>query len=159
MRSFLFFCVLLTIVFMAFPMSAKETKPDAKTSFDKNRILAKADLENGKAIYDTGTPIKGVHITFYGGPHWLRTEKAGCANCHGPTGQGHIMPDFCTTEAPGITIRHLESMGYSVQSLDNTLVAGYKPDGQEMDYCMPRWKMRDSHLLDLVAYLISLADR
>lgn len=159
MRIHLIITVLLANIFLALPLFAGDKKDGGKPAFDKKQILAKANIENGKAIYDTGTPLNGVHITFNGGPHWMRTERTGCSTCHGPAGQGHIMPDFCTMETPGITVRHLEHTGYTMRSLDRALVVGYKLDGQEMDYCMPRWKLKDENLLDLVGYLISLGNK
>lgn len=133
------------------------------------RIIENADLENGKSIYEHGKRHNGPRIAFNGGPHWMRSQSAGCQTCHGPQGLGGKTPDFCTVETPPITCKYLRGNGYSLASRKNgehpaydehalkkALKTGVKPNGIEMDYCMPRWRFINKDFFDLLGYLHTL---
>ena|GEM_PF-2718450 len=132
-------------------------------------IVKNVDMENGKSIYEHGKRFNGPRIAFNGGPHWMRTENTGCQTCHGPKGIGGVLPDYCTTTSPPITYKYLKGSGYSFVSrrngnhpaynkhtLKNALKTGFKSNGFEMDYCMPRWRLIDKDFLDLLGYLHTL---
>lgn len=132
-------------------------------------LLEKANLENGKLIYDTGKHLSGGYISFKAGPHWLHSDGGGCAACHGKNGRGNSNVDSCFSAAPPIAYKFLAGNGYPAtqrangehpifteKSLRRLLEYGFKPQGDETDYCMPRWNLSDKNYSDLLGYLIEL---
>ena len=97
-----------------------------------------------------------------------------CASCHGPTAQGgrHTM-HMQVMDAPDIRWSALESEAdeghgdessgakdehadYDIETFQMAVVEGKHPDGKPLKADMPRWKMSDEDLRDLVGYLKSL---
>lgn len=160
--------ICLTLAVSLHPTEAHSTDQ----TLNKEAILAEANLENGKSIYTKGRQLDGPFVTFTGGPHWLRSQGGSCVTCHGEDGLGDLQPDLCFTTTPPITFKYLAGDGYpfasrqsgahpayTLRSLESVVETGFKPNGFEMDYCMPRWKFFSDNLRDLVGYLISLDEK
>ncbi len=131
---------------------------------------------NGKQIYLNSTSQRGTPITYTGGPVMGMMMTGGnlaCASCHGIDGKGgkHVMhmevmdsPDIRWTalsmhhhdkgEADSLK-QHNEEV-YTFENFKNSVENGKHPDGDEVSKDMPRWKMSDADLKDLMDYLKSL---
>jgi len=166
MNHHIFFASVIAFIVISAPAIMANGKQD---DINPQAILDESNLENGKSIYVTGAPLSKPHLSFNAGPHWLRTEGGGCGICHGPKGLGNIQPEFCFVTTPPITFKYLTGDGYpsasrqngthpnySARTLQRAIETGIKPNGYELDYCMPRWRISDKDFKDLLGHLISL---
>ena len=93
-----------------------------------------------------------------------------CADCHGRDGRGgrHVMhmtamdaPDIrwsALTEAEhGDHGEEVEHPPYDEETFKRAVTQGLDPDGNPLDAAMPRWRMSDQDLDDLIDYLESLS--
>lgn len=126
---------------------------------------------HGERIYFTGRDEGGARIAYEGTP--FRGMPAGalsCAACHGGNAEGgrHRM-HMLVMDAPDIrwsTItaeaasggEHGRSGEYDLAAFRRAVVEGQHPDGQPLSDLMPRWKLSDRDLADLVTFLQSLDD-
>ena len=120
---------------------------------------------NGQTIYFTGRNEQGQRIPFEGAPTWLSMHGGGCASCHGADGQGGA-PVMMGTEIPGdIRYSHLteeeheeggEHPPYTDELIKRAITLGLNPAGEPLDPTMPRWRMSDQDLNDLIEYLKTL---
>lgn len=133
---------------------------------------------NGERIYFTATSESSTNITYIGGPSSGMMMGGGsltCASCHGPNGRGgvHSMTGMLTMNAPDIRWSVLagESKGehggeseaghgsgeYNLEAFRLAVVEGKHPDGDTpLSTNMPRWKISNDDLTDLIAYLKTL---
>ncbi len=124
---------------------------------------------NGERIYFTGTSANG-RISYSGGGFgggMMGGGRLACADCHGPDGRGgrHVM-HMTVMNAPDIrwsTLTEAEHGGegmdhppYDVETFKRAVTQGVEPDGNRLDPAMPRWRMSDQDLNDLIEYLKSL---
>ena len=123
---------------------------------------------NGERIYFTGTSASGKAITASGGTGMMSMHRqmhgGGCAICHGEEREGRrLWPQFWI-KAPALTAQalfsdshghdgHDDHGNYNAETLRRVITDGLTPAGEALDYAMPRWKMSQSDLDDLVAYL------
>ena len=135
---------------------------------------------NGERIYFTATSDSGTAITSSGGPEMgmmMTGGRLACVSCHGidargrrhPMGMRHMdAPDIRWSalaghhheegeepEEAGHEAEHHHE-GYSLEDFRNALVNGRHPDGDKLGRSMPRWKMSDADLSNLLSYLKSL---
>ena len=131
---------------------------------------------NGKRIYFTATSERGTSITYSGGSSVGMMMMGGnftCASCHGVDAKGgrHEM-HMDVMDAPDIRWTALstdkQEMGdagnktmtpakaYDFDDFRNSIENGKHPDGDALKTDMPRWKMSDADLKDLMTYLKSL---
>lgn len=112
---------------------------------------------NGESIYYTGINLQGERIPFNGGPTWLYQHGGSCVNCHGRNGEGGIVPMMCNVRAPDITYSALTSgehgHQFSEQEIKDAIAKGLDHDGDQLDWCMPRWQMSNQDLSDTIDYL------
>jgi mono/diheme cytochrome c family protein len=124
---------------------------------------------NGETIYFTGANDRGQRIPFTGGPMWLSMRGGGCASCHGPDGRGGAPVMMSTEIPPDIRYHHLleeehqeeHEKGeahppYTDETIKRAITEGVEPDGESLDWSMPRWSMSDEDLDDLLAFLKTL---
>ena len=112
---------------------------------------------NGEMIFMTGVNEKGERIPFTGGPQWLYMHGGGCASCHGTDGKGGIYPMMCGVKTPDIRYSTLtKKHGMSDEEIKRAITKGVGDEGEELDYCMPRWQMTEKDLNDLIDYLKEL---
>ena len=121
---------------------------------------------NGERIYYTGINELGERIPFEGGPMWLYMHGGGCVSCHGEDGRGGVPVMMGTEIPPDIRYEHLieeeheeegeEHPSYTDETLKRAITAGLNPAGEPLDYTMPRWRMSEADLNDLLDYLKGL---
>jgi len=127
---------------------------------------------NGELIYFTAFNQNREYIPHTGGPvpgGMMMNSYLTCASCHGADGRGgtHTM-HMQVMDAPPIHYSALVEMmqeesenaspmeEYTLEAFRQAVVEGRHPDGDEMDRDMPRWKMSDSDLADLLIFLKTL---
>jgi mono/diheme cytochrome c family protein len=123
---------------------------------------------NGAQIYFTGTSQRGTPITAQRGAGMgrMRGVRLTCASCHGPDGRGgqvqmmmriievpDIRYDLLTGEDHGEGEAHEP---YTEETIKRAITEGVEPDGEPLEWPMPRWSMSDEDLDDLVAFLKTL---
>jgi hypothetical protein len=131
-----------------------------------------AFASNGERIYFTATNEQGERITYTGGPdvgYMMTGGVLTCASCHGPSGRGglHVM-HMEVMDAPDIRWSALTSEAhegqeagghagdYDLETFRMAVVEGKHPDGEPLETDMPRWRMSDKDLNDLLEYLKTL---
>ena len=122
----------------------------------------------GEVIFRTGRDSDGRPVPrsgevggmMGGGMKW-----DGCADCHGIEARGATMPMFA---APDITYANLtDSKGmllpdgsrgpsYTDAAIRRAVTYGVDPDGDKLDWPMPRWRLSDTEWADLLAHLKTL---
>jgi cytochrome c553 len=128
---------------------------------------------NGARIYFTRASERGTAIsssgseTFGGGMMGGYGQWLTCATCHGPEGRGgtHRMHMRSMT-APDIRYAALSVMPelkgrkapYNIDDFRQTVENGRHPDGEEVKADMPRWKMSEADLADLLEFLKALPE-
>lgn len=121
---------------------------------------------NGERIYYLGIDADGNRLKFSGGPHWLYAMGGSCVNCHGPDGRGGL-PVMMGTQKPGdiryealISGKHHEGEdeeeSYTDEDIAQAIRLGLEPSGETMDRTMPRWKISDRDMDDLIEFLKTL---
>ena len=131
---------------------------------------------NGERIYFTATSERGTPITYTGGPALGMMMMGGhyaCVSCHGTEARGgrHMMhmeimsaPDIRWSALINMQKEeegHAESDSqeyhkYDFADFKKSVENGQHPDGDKLSTDMPRWKMSDADLKDLMYYLKSL---
>ncbi|MBI2844737.1 MAG: cytochrome c [Armatimonadetes bacterium] len=125
---------------------------------------------NGQRIYYTATSRSGEPIAFTGGPPWLYMHGGSCVDCHGPDGRGGYLVPMTSQMAPDIRYstltseRHeegeeMEHPPYTKALTRRAITRGLDPAGQPLDPAMPRWRMSEGDIDDLVDYLKTLDGR
>ncbi|MCG8381773.1 MAG: c-type cytochrome [Gammaproteobacteria bacterium] len=120
---------------------------------------------NGERIYLTGQSNRGTQIRAIGGHHHTQMHGGGCATCHGGNREGgaSMWPWFWKM-APALTSTALlgdhegdghSHLSYTRESLKRVITEGFNPEGKSLDELMPRWKLSDDDLDDLVTYLLN----
>lgn len=122
-------------------------------------------VSNGQMIYFTGRNQQDQRIPFDGAPMWLYTHGGSCASCHGADGRGGA-PVMMGTEIPAdIRYGHLieeeneegeEHPPYTDELIKRAITLGLNPAGEPLDPTMPRWRMSDQDLDDVIQYLKTL---
>ncbi len=126
---------------------------------------------NGERIYFTATSESGNYISYSGSIRMM--HSIACANCHGADGKGgrvHMM--MWSFETPDITWDHLtseehheegnnteeheEHPPYTEETIRQAIIEGINPAGEPLDDVMPRWRMSQNDLDDLIEYLKTL---
>lgn len=128
---------------------------------------------NGERIYFTATSDSGDIITAQmPGMHRMPAGGLACADCHGPDGRGgtfrmmmgsYTAPDIryktlTSTEHgdEGGAGNHEEHPPYMDETIKRAITEGLDPAGDPLEFPMPRWRMSESDLNDLLDYLKTL---
>ena len=126
---------------------------------------------NGERIYFTAESASGQPITYTGSIRMMHAIS--CANCHGPEGEGgrvNMMMSYF--DSPNITWHvltqeeeheeeagqgeHEEHPPYTEVTLKRAITEGVDPAGDRLDDEMPRWRMSEQNLDDLVEFIKTL---
>jgi hypothetical protein len=116
---------------------------------------------NGERIYFTGTSDSGIDISYSGGPSsngWMMMNgQLACVSCHGPDGRGgvHSMGMMQEMDAKDIRWKTLEDE-FDTEKFRLAVEEGKDPDGTQLSTDMPRWKMSNGDIADLIDYLKTL---
>lgn len=120
---------------------------------------------NGEQIYYTGASAKAGPIAANGGPMWVRMGSAGCVACHGIQGRGGVPVMMGTAIPADIRYEALikgeyehgkKETPYTDALIKRAVTEGLDPNGEPLDWTMPRWQMTDTDFSDLLAYLKTL---
>ncbi len=120
---------------------------------------------NGEQIYYTGVIAKAGPIPRVGGPMWVRMGGTGCVACHGVQGRGGVPVMMGTTIPADIRYEALikgeyehgkKETPYTDSLIKRAITEGLNPDGEPLDWTMPRWQVSDADFADLLAYLKTL---
>jgi mono/diheme cytochrome c family protein len=130
---------------------------------------------NGERIYFTATSERGTRISSQGGSAFggMMTERQTCASCHGPDGKGGVhWMHMQRMDAPDIRWSTLASeahgghdggdehseaeITYDEAAFMRAVTEGVAPGGATLSRDMPRWKIGEAGLQDLVAFLKTL---
>jgi len=92
-----------------------------------------------------------------------------CASCHGADGRGgRVRMMMRVFEAPDIRYESLisgehgeghgeeEAVPYTDEDIKRAITEGVEPDGESLEWPMPRWTMSDQDLDDLLEFLKTL---
>jgi cytochrome c oxidase subunit 2 len=117
---------------------------------------------NGQRIYFTAENASGKLIAYSGGPSSMMQGRLACVNCHGTKGHGgtvnFMMQSF---EIPNITWSELTAQDsdhppFTDATVKRAITQGLDEVGEGLKYPMPRWRMSDSDLTDLVDFIKTL---
>ncbi len=128
---------------------------------------------NGERIYMSGTSVNG-RISYSGGNignGMMGGQQLACASCHAPNARGgpHVM-HMTAMNAPDIRWSTLTEAGhgddgdhdqsgemehppYDKTTFKRAVTQGLDPGGEPLDDDMPRWRMSEQDLDDLIAFL------
>ena len=130
---------------------------------------------NGERIYFTAASSSGEPITYSGSIRMMHSIT--CANCHGPDGSGgRVSMMMSHFDSPNITWHvltqeeeheegheeepgqgeHEEHPPYTEVTLKKAITEGIDPAGERLDDEMPRWRMSEQDLEDLVEFIKTL---
>ena len=126
---------------------------------------------NGERIYFTARGASGKPVSYSGGISMM--HPIACANCHGPDGRGgRVAMMMSYFDVPDITWdnlsreehheeksgqeEHEEHPPYTEETLKRAITRGIDPAGEALDELMPRWRMSETDLDDLVEFLKTL---
>lgn len=127
---------------------------------------------NGERIYFTATSASGEPITRSGGAFMMH-QRGACVDCHGPGGRGgQVRMMMWSFEAPDITWdnltqvedheeepgreQHEDHPPYADDTLKRAITEGVDPAGEPLDEVMPRWRMSEQDLSDLLGFIKTL---
>lgn len=115
----------------------------------------------GEQIFLSGIDATGVTLTatFVGTGmpmQGMMNRHLACANCHGQNGRGGFLFPDGTTKSADIRWSELTAAGYDDAKFARAVTQGEDAAGQPLSGWMPRWKISDTDLNDLAAYLRTL---
>ena len=124
-------------------------------------------LSNGERIYYTSTSSSGETISSDMGMGAMSSSMMACVNCHREDGKGgKLQMMMGTYEVPDIRYSVLteeehghegeEHPPYTEEMIKRAITQGIEPDGDSLEFPMPRWSMSNNDLDDLVDYLKTL---
>lgn len=139
----------------------------AKSSYESNgeRIYLTGVDEDGNLIIPTSAPSSFTHM-------WRMMRPVACVHCHGIDGKGGFtFPDG--TKSADIRWKTLTSEKHAEKEKEageeeeehppfteatfkKAVTEGIEPNGERLSAYMPRWKVSDKDLDDLIAYLKKL---
>ncbi|MCZ7574412.1 MAG: cytochrome c [Ardenticatenaceae bacterium] len=123
---------------------------------------------NGERIYFTAMSASGQPITAeMAGMRMSHPGMMTCAACHGPDGRGGTVTMMMGTfVAPDIRYptltqgehgdAHETHPPYSDETITRAITEGIDPAGEPLAWPMPRWRMSEGDLNDLLDYLKTL---
>ena len=131
-------------------------------------VLDRPFRSNGEQIFFTATSQRGTSITSDAAMGMMGSGALECASCHGPDGRGgQVQMMMRSFVAPDIRYKVLtaeemahedeeEHPPYTDEAIKRAITQGVNPAGEPLEWPMPRWKMSEADLEDVVGYLESL---
>jgi cytochrome c oxidase subunit II len=114
---------------------------------------------NGQRIYFKAESDSRQPITYSGGPGTMMRAGIACVNCHGQDGKGgRVTFMMQSLDVPDITWTNLtqDSPPFTEETLKRAITQGIDPEGDSLDYWMPRWQMSAQDLNDLIGFIKTL---
>jgi hypothetical protein len=139
---------------------AAEASPGAPKSEIRNRAAEK----RGRQIYFTGASASGRPITaILAGETELPASSLPCGSCHGPDGRGVPEGTIEPADIRWSTLSQPRKTGrlrlrYDDALLHQAIATGVDAGGNALSAVMPRYRMHEGDLADLLAYLRRLGD-
>jgi cytochrome c oxidase subunit 2 len=124
---------------------------------------------NGQRIYYTGADVAGPipRTVAGGGAGFGMMGDVACVTCHGADGRGGRVPMMMwTVDVPDIRYSTLSTPrseegttvpAWSDSDIGRAIRDGVEPNGQRLKSPMPRWRMTDADVADVIAYLKELS--
>lgn len=131
-----------------------------------NRYTTDSFKSNGQRIYFTATSSSGQPIIPEG--FSMMMHRIACVDCHGPEGKGgQVSMMMQSFDVPDITWSHLteeeheesgheEHPPYTEETVKRAITDGVDPAGEPFDEFMPRWRISEQDLNDLIDFLKEL---
>lgn len=138
-------------VFDTVSTTPSASRLDSRYASAGERIYLSGLDTSGRPIYRTSPPFSERLLMMGGG---------GCASCHGTDGRGgrvRMMMSF--VDAPDVTFDALRQEGFTQNLVGRAIRDGKDESGQALDEAMPRWKMTDAEVSDVIGYLKELSSR
>ncbi len=111
----------------------------------------------GKRLFRNGTTLDGRLIEGeIAEGAWLSGREAACANCHGHLGEGTEEGGVIAPAIDGDALfsrKDERRAAYSKETIERALRTGQSPDSRALSRVMPRFRLRDADMADLLAYL------
>tara|TARA_B100000315_G_scaffold254317_1_gene295114 strand:+ start:1227 stop:3968 length:2742 start_codon:yes stop_codon:yes gene_type:complete len=141
---------------------AEEESTRHSETINVQRVLTPQE-RNGMMIYTSSTSLSKESINLgIGDGQLFPANRVTCANCHGHDGKGSreggavasdirhaiLSKPYSTTTESGRT-----RSPYTNDLLKRAIVEGVDSNGHVLDFAMPRWKMSEQDLEDLIVYL------
>lgn len=151
-------CLLMAGAALAAALCVGKQPPDAQMS--EQALRGKRIFLAGES--DSGLPITAT-VSSGGAP--LPASVLPCSGCHGADGEGRpeggVVPPEITWSSLTAANGHEHTYGRRHPAFDARSVAaaigqGIDPAGNELDSTMPRYRMTDADMDDLIAYLQAL---
>ncbi|MCI0371657.1 MAG: cytochrome c [candidate division NC10 bacterium] len=111
---------------------------------------ADGPLANGERIYQEGKTASGRPVEN------SLNLAAGCAPCHGRDGRGRAFAGRLLDVTPAALALADGRPPYTAETLRAAIRHGTDPAGRPLDPLMPRWRLSERDLNDLLAYLRTL---
>jgi mono/diheme cytochrome c family protein len=123
------------------------------------------DEARGSLIYSSGRGADGRALQFRlltAGARPLPANGFACVNCHGADGKGGregsiVMADirYATLTRPLAAAPpwNRARAPYTDATLARAITEGIDSSGQQLDASMPRWRLSEAELADLIGYL------
>ena len=125
---------------------------------------------NGQRIYFSASNTSSQPISAKIMGMEMVNMQMSCAYCHGPKGQGQtIAMHMGTWQTPKISYEYLISDDhgnnnessdghglYTEEKIKRAITEGVNPDGEDLQWPMPRWNIGEEDLNDLIKYLKEL---
>ena len=173
MKKLNFLALLVTILLVMLVLSVAILSTSCSLPYGWVGDYGKGSFEsNGERIYFRAGSSSGEPITYSGGATMMH-HRVACVNCHGPEGKGgrvtmmmwrFDVPDITWDnltqeehheEKPGEE-EHEEHPPYTEETLKKAITRGINPAGEPLDELMPRWRMSERDLDDLVDFIKTL---
>jgi cytochrome c oxidase subunit 2 len=123
----------------------------------------RAYSSNGEQIYFIATSQRGTSITSdMGGAGMMGGGMITCAGCHGADGRGGrrwmMMSTFVAPDIryQTLTKAHEDMPPFSDEDIKRAITLAVEPNGDPLEWPMPRWNMSADDLNDLLVFLKTL---
>ena len=158
---------LIGLAYMAFPpfmtqQSIGSNDSDFEYPFESDYRYKEFE-SNGEKIYYSGINESGVAIAFDGSSHWIYVHGGSCVNCHGSDATGgspvmmeNVIPPDIRYDTLISGEQHMNHVPYTEETLMIAIREGIDSEGLPLDLRMPRWRMMDEDVSDVIDYLKTL---
>ncbi|MHB0856800.1 MAG: c-type cytochrome [Anaerolineae bacterium] len=140
--------------------------------FERNRPDDNRYASNGERIYWSATSERGTSVVPKLDGGMMMRRSLACVDCHGSDGRGGgvrfgmqivEVPDIRYEVLTGESMEHDEEEEehppFTDETIRRAITEGIDPAGEPLDWPMPRWRIAEEDLDDLIKYLKQLDGR